>query len=244
MKFVFFGIIQGVTEFLPVSSSGHLFLFKEIFSFSENLLPYFVFLHLATLCAVIVFFWKNILCLLREKKTFSHILIITVISAVLGMGIKWFLSQYFDSRRLVACCFLINAAILFSVGKTRGSRERNDIRLRDSVILGILQGMAVFPGISRSGITIAGFLKRGFNSVESFNLSFLMSLPIIIIAFFSESKELFASGLPLSSLVLSFIFAFFSGILALKVLKVILMKSNFRNFGYYCLLVSLLSLVL
>lgn len=241
MKFLLFGIIQGVTEFLPISSSGHLYLLKKIFGVSENLLSFFIILHLATLLAIAIFFQKQIKKLLFSK-ILPHILIITAITAGLGLMIKRFLSPFFEYKYFIPSCILINAVILLSIKKFSAKKNSQDIRLKDSLILGILQGLAVLPGISRSGITISGLLKRGFKAKDSFTLSFLMAIPIISGVTLLELKEICSLNIGKSNIFLSFSAALIFGIFTLQIIKKMLIKAKFQNFGYYCLILFIASL--
>lgn len=242
MKFLLFGIIQGVTEFLPISSSGHLYLLKKIFGLSENLLSFFIILHLATLLAIAIFFQKQIKELLFSKKLLPHILIITAITAGLGLMIKRFLSPFFEYKYFLSSCILINAVILLNTKKFSAEKSSQDIRLKDSLILGILQGLAVLPGISRSGITISGLLKRGFKAKDSFTLSFLMAIPIISGVTLLELKKICSLNIGKSNIFLSFSAALIFGIFTLQIIKKMLIKAKFQNFGYYCLILFIASL--
>jgi undecaprenyl-diphosphatase len=243
MKFFFIGILQGITEFLPVSSSGHLFILKRLLHLNENLLAFFVFLHIPTLLAVVIFLWRKIIALLFEKKLILHIGIITLITGVCGLAIKHYFSNFFEAKYLVSFCLCINGVILLISGKTHNKRSLEDIRFRDSLVLGILQGIAVFPGISRSGITIVGLLKRGFEPQEAFAFSFLMSIPAIVGAFFLEFKDLTATRIMPFHGAVSFAAAFCFGILSLMIVKKTIIIAKFNNFGYYCLIVSLINLI-
>ncbi|MBU0896515.1 MAG: undecaprenyl-diphosphate phosphatase [Candidatus Omnitrophica bacterium] len=244
MKFLFFGVIQGLTEFLPVSSSGHLYFLKRVLGLNEDLLSFFIFLHLATLFAMLLFFSKEIQSAVLKKKLLLYIFIITGISGFFGLIIKYFFSSFFDDKYLLSFCFFINAVILLSARRVRQKRDSQSITLKDSFILGILQGVSIFPGISRSGITITGLLRRGLDARQAFNLSFLMAIPVILLAFFAEFKELSSCSLKPSYLISGFICAFFCGMLALKILKKILISGKFHNFGYYGLIVFIISLSL
>lgn len=241
MEFLLFGIIQGVTEFLPISSSGHLYLLKKIFGINENLLSFFIILHLATLLAIAIFFHKQIKELLFSK-ILPQILIITAITAGIGLTIKQFLSPFFEYKYFIPSCILINAVILLSTKRFSAKKSSQDIQLKDSLILGILQGLAVLPGISRSGITISGLLKRGFKAKDSFTLSFLMAIPIISGTTLLELKEISCLNISRANIYLSFTAAVISGIFALQIIKKMLIKAKFQNFGYYCLILFLISL--
>lgn len=246
MKFFLFGVIQGLTEFLPISSSGHLFLFKKIMKIEGNLLPFFILLHVATLFAVILFFANDIAEIFKKKnkKLIFYFCLITGVTAMCGLAIKHFFGGLFEQKYVIALCFFINAVILLTIQFLPRKRTRADITAKDSFIVGVLQGVAVFPGISRSGITISGFLHRGFTAVEAFTLSFLAGIPVILGAFLVEIKDVSELQFSFSQLSFGFIGAFFSGIGVLIILKQILINVQFKKFGYYSLLMVLLTLFL
>lgn len=242
MKFIFLGIIQGLTEFLPVSSSGHLYIFKKYLNLTQDLLPFFVFLHLATFLSIFVFLRKEIFLLLFQRKVAVNIFIISVITAGLGLLIDHFFQSFFENKYLVPFLLLINGGILLSVRNTSQKREAANIGFKDSLILGVSQGLAVFPGISRSGITIVVLLKRGFKSKEAFSLSFLMAMPVILGVFLLKLKGILNSNIPVPDMFLGFCAAFVFGLLALSLIKRALISEKFSKFGYYCILVSFLGL--
>ncbi|MDD5195125.1 MAG: undecaprenyl-diphosphate phosphatase [Candidatus Omnitrophica bacterium] len=244
MKFFFFGIAQGLTEFLPISSSGHLYLLKKLFGTNENLLAQFIMLHMATLFALLIFFWQQIIALFFEKKRLLHLLLVTIITGIGALFIKHFFEKFFDHKVLLSSCFLINAIILLSTPKVALGRNIDEMRAKDSFILGMLQALAVFPGISRSGITISGLLRRGFKPREAFQISFLMAIPAIIGAFILEFKELSVTHMAASSIAAGCVSAFGVGILSLLIVKKTLVSAHFNVFGYYCLLIFIVSLFL
>ena len=243
MKFIFFGIIQGLTEFLPISSSGHLYLLQRLLAIRGDCLPFFVFLHLATLLAIIVFFFKKIK-LLFKTKLLLNVLLITLISGIMGLGIKFYLKELLGNKFLLTFCFLANAGILLSIRLNSRERDIASINFKDSLFLGILQGISPLPGISRSGITIVGLLKRGFKNIEAFTLSFLMAIPLILGAFIVELKELREANFSLQSMSLGFIAAFVFGLLALKIVKKALISEKFKNFAYYSLVIAVVTLLI
>lgn len=244
MKLIFLGIIQGLTEFLPISSDGHLYFFKKTLGISGDLLSFFVFLHLATLLAISIFFWKKIITILTNKKVLIHLFIITLITGLIGIAIEHIFEKIFELKYLIAGGFLINSLIIFSA-KPNGARTINQIKFYDSIWLGVLQGLAVFPGISRSGITISALLKKGFQKQEAFQLSFIMAIPAILGAFIYKLKDfnkLSALQNNISNLFLPFLSAFIFGLIALIVVRKLVINDKFRNFGYYCLVIALITL--
>jgi len=244
VKFIFLGIIQGLTEFLPVSSSGHLYILERYLDLKQDPLPFFVLLHFATFLAICIFLRKEIISVLARKNVLIHIGIISVITAVFGLTVNYFLSDFFGNRYWVPFFLLINGGILLSARNVPRSRDSQSIRLRDSLILGVLQGLAVFPGISRSGITVVGLLRQGFKVKEAFSLSFLMAMPAFLGVFLVKFKELANSDMALVDMAGGFIAAFFCGLLALAVVKRALIKQRFSKFGYYCIVIAFLSLIL
>ena len=242
MKFIFLGIVQGITEFLPISSSGHLFFLQRVLKMEGDYLPFFVFLHLATLLAIIIFFFKKIK-LLFNTKLLLNILLITLISGLMGLGIRFYLMELLGSTFILAFCFLVNAGILLSIRADSSERNIMSINFKDSILLGILQGISPLPGISRSGITIVGLLRRGFKRSEAFILSFLMAIPLILGAFVVELKNLGKASLSLQSMSMGFIAAFIFGLLALGLVRRTLEAKKFKNFAYYSLLMALIILV-
>jgi undecaprenyl-diphosphatase len=196
---------------------------------------------MATLIAIVIFLFGSLRILLN-KKLFLHISIITLITAVFALTIKFYLEKYFDNKMLIAFCFITNAAILFSIRNKDKDRTWRSIGLKDSLILGILQGIAPLPGISRSGITIVGLLFLGFDKKEAFRLSFLMAIPVILGAFVFEYNQLVDSGISYGNMLIGFLFCFISGLFALMIVKRILLVGWFRNFAYYCLTIGLLTL--
>lgn len=242
MRFTFLGIVQGVTEFLPVSSSGHLFFLQKALNLEGDYLPFFVFLHLATLLTIIVFFYKRIK-LLFKIKLLLNLALITLISAVMGLGIKFYLKEFLGGKFFLSFCFLANAAVLLTIRPDSGNREVQDMSIRDCFYLGFLQGFSPLPGISRSGITIAALLRRGFKRSQAFIFSFFMAIPLIIGAFAIEFKDLKASNLPWQSLGAGFSVAFVSGLFALSITSRALKTGKLKNFAYYSLLAALVALI-
>jgi len=243
LQFIFLCIVQGITEFLPKSSSGHLYIFKKILNLGQDLLPFFVFLHLATLFAIFIFLRREILAVLFKRNVLIQIGVITCITCLLGWLIDYYLSSFFGSKYLIFFCLLLNGFILLGIKRDSQTRSLDSITLNDSLLFGILQGLAVFPGISRSGITIVGLLRRGFKPKEAFSLSFLMAIPAIVGAFLFKLKELSNLSIAFFLMAEGFVTAFVFGLLALHLVKKALINKKFKNFAYYCLILALLTLI-
>ncbi len=238
LKYIILGIVQGITEFFPVSSSGHLVIAQKLLGMRGEEVGISVILHLGTCLALIVFFFNDILKLWRNKKTLWLILVVTFITGVIGIGGKDFFESLFSSARVVALTFFITGTILI-LTKKFSSGKRELIGIKDAFILGLTQGAAIVPGISRSGITISTLLFRGINPGVSFNFSFLASIPAVLGAALLEAKEInLALKIDFQSLAAGFVFSFLSGLLALALVKKILSKAKFHYFGYYCIIAA------
>jgi undecaprenyl-diphosphatase len=244
IKNIILGIVQGLTEFLPVSSSAHLVIFQEILGIREGQLLLDIILHFGTALVLVVFFWKDILKLAREIKLVGCILIVTVITGVIGIGGKDFFEGLFATPRLVGIALFITGAILLSTRKfMKGERTSSNFNIKDAVFLGLIQGFAIIPGISRSGVTISLMLFLGLRKEDAFRLSFLVSIPAIFGALILELRDLTNLSLAqVGNLSIGFVTAFLTGLVALLILKKLIRKSKFHVFGYYCILIFLLIL--
>jgi len=243
LKYVILGIIQGITEFLPVSSSGHLVIMKQILGISSQELPLYVVLHLGTALSLIIFFFKDILMTLRNKKTLLLIALVTIITGTIGIIGEEFFEKLFSSPRLVALALIITGIILIFTRKF-SQAERSILHIKDALILGVTQGIAIIPGISRSGITISTLLFRKIDRETAFKFSFLASIPAIIGAALLEVKKVdITLRTDMINFTVGFIASFFTGLFSLCVLKLVLRKAKFHYFGYYCIFVALITLL-
>jgi undecaprenyl-diphosphatase len=243
LKYIFLGMLQGVTEFLPVSSSGHLVIMQKLFGLSGEEIALTLVLHLGSVAAVVIFFYKDIIAAIRDRSTLLLILVVTLITGAIGLAGKDFFERLFTSWRLVALALIFNGLILIWARKFMESKSKV-IGIKDAIILGFTQAIAIIPGISRSGITISTLLFRKVDRQTSFKFSFLIFLPAIIGATILESGEI---GLSLRGNAVNLTAGFFAslifGLLALWVLRLIIRKTKLHYFGYYCILIGVLSLL-
>ncbi|MFH1771448.1 MAG: undecaprenyl-diphosphate phosphatase [Candidatus Omnitrophota bacterium] len=243
--FFLYGFIQGVTEFFPVSSSGHLYLLKKLFGAKGDYLYFFIFLHIATLLAIFIFLRKKLPLALKDKNFILHIAIITFITAVIGLCIDKFIEPFFESRLLVPICLGVTGALVLSTKKLSIKRDSLKLCFKDSIFLGVLQGLSVLPGLSRSGITISGLLLRGLRPKDAFFVSFLMAIPATAGAFILKSSEIFKPpNIAFSGLFAGFFAALITGISALAILRKLMENQRFYMFGYYCFFISIVSIFL
>ena len=247
---ILLGILQGFTEFLPVSSSGHLVLAEHLLGVTVPGLSFEVVVHLGSLCSILIVFRKDLLDLLQSlgtKQTQNFILIIivgTIPAVLIGLLFKGWFESAFDNIMLVAGALLFTG---FTLIITRLAKPRGiELTIPIGLAIGIAQSMAITPGISRSGITIATALFLGIAGPQAARFSFLLAIPAIIGAGLLTGLDLYSTGFS-EILTLSMIVAFFSsllvGIIALKWLMKTLRSGQFHWFGVYCLLIGLVTLI-
>lgn len=266
------GLVQGLTEFLPVSSSGHLMIVKELLGVDgDGFLDFTVTVHLATVLSTIIVFWKPICKLLAGFFRFKYndetdyvfkIIVSMVPVAVVGLLFKEQVEALFvDNLFTVAVCLIVTAILLYlsdvsgraasrkAASEASVSTARNGISYWQAAVVGLSQAVAVAPGLSRSGTTIATGLLCGVKRDVMAQFSFLMVLvPIIGDQFLDILKgftgeAVLGGGLSPLCLVVGFLAAFLSGLFACKVMIAIVRKAKLTWFALYCLVVSLLLLV-
>jgi len=246
MLYAILGIIQGLTEFLPVSSSGHLVLFSHIFNIDKaQILPIIIVCHLGTLFALICFFARDILRIAKDLVVVVQILIVTIITGVFIVIGRRFFEQLFQKPTFVCSALLITALILILTYRSKKEgRGILALNIKDAIWLGISQGIAVIPGISRSGITIFSLLVRGVEPQAAFKFSFLAGIPAILGIFVLEAKEIgFVLNNNPAHFWLAFGMSFIFGILGLFILKRVVKKLKLHYFGYYLLLAASLGFI-
>ncbi len=258
------GFIQGLTEFLPVSSSGHIAFFQGVFHIHDDDIALFfsIILHLGTLVAVCVVFWRDILDLFKKPfKTLGLLVLATIPAGIVGVLYEVFdLDAIFRGYYMgvyLAVFFLITATVLFvteMVAKRRKS-EPLPLSIKTAMPMGAAQALAVLPGISRSGSTICAGTLAGCKSEDVAKFSFIMSIPVILGSFAVElfsglkSGKLQASfqtgGAALGwSVALGFIISALAGLFAIKVMLKVIKKANYKWFSLYLVLLSVVCLVL
>jgi undecaprenyl-diphosphatase len=242
---IILSVIQGITEWFPISSSGHLALVQNYFGFQN--ISFDVFLHLASIFAVMIIFWKDILKLfdLRKKENFRYIYLIiiaTIPAGIIGYLFKETIGGFFSSMIYLGIFFMISGILVYS---TKFSREKKEnINFLDSVFIGIFQAIAILPGISRSGATISSSMHRGIKKEEAVKFSFLMAIPVVLGASFLELKNLNVSGVSYFVLILSFFITLIVSLVAIKTLMRIIKSDKFYLFGIYNFLLGVLVLAL
>jgi len=251
---VLLGIIQGLTEFLPVSSSGHLVLFQKIFGISEPALLFDTMLHVGTLAAVIAVLWKDIWAILRKiNQPLTLYLIIATIPTVIAVLIfRKSLEKAFETGHFLGFAFLMTSALLIGAellakrGATHGKTAKNaaTVGWLDALVIGIMQAVAIIPGVSRSGATLSGALSRRLNRDFAARFSFLLSIPAILGAVVFQLKDLvkgdtgtadvpMTGGIGTTAMIAGTISAAVVGFFAVRLMLKIVREKSLWGFAVY-----------
>ena len=256
------GILQGLTEFLPISSSGHLVLGENLLKVKLNDISFEVFPHFGTLLSVVIVFRKTIWGMINavmEKAGVSFlkcdradltenwnlfwlIMLGSVPAGILGILFKKYVEKSFSSPHFVSIMLLITGFILFLTKFVKETEGK--IKFSDAFLIGIAQAIAILPGISRSGFTISTGIFRKIQREKAAEFSFLLSLPAVLGATALKSKDLLNQSHPSFNLwfyLIGTFCAFLFGCVAIKFLLNVMRKGRFEFFGYYCFLIGILS---
>ncbi|MBE6189339.1 MAG: undecaprenyl-diphosphate phosphatase [Rikenellaceae bacterium] len=251
---ILLGIVQGITEFLPVSSSGHLQIAKELLGVEiDNNITFDVTLHAATVFSTIVVLWRELWKLLKgcfstrfnEEQAYVLKVIISMIPAgIIGVLFADEIEALFSSLWFVGLMLLLTAALL-SFAYYAKPRQKSQISYRDAFLIGVAQAAATMPGLSRSGSTIATGLLLGNEKSSVANFSFIMVIPVILGKMLLDivSGEMASMSVPTEALVSGFLAAFISGALACKFMIEIVKRGKLIWFAVYCLAAGIICLI-
>ena len=253
------GLIQGLTEYLPVSSSGHLAIGSALFDIKgEDNLAFTIVVHVATVFSTLVILWKEIDWIFRglfkfemnaETRYVINILISMIPIGIVGVFFKDYVEAIFGSGLLIVGCCLLVTALLLTFSYYAKPRLKENISMKDAFIIGLAQACAVLPGLSRSGSTIATGLLLGDHKAKLAQFSFLMVIPPILGEALLDGMKMMkgeavAGDIPALSLIVGFIAAFVSGCLACKWMINIVKKGKLIYFAIYCAIAGTATLVL
>ena len=260
IAYLILGVIQGLTEFLPVSSSGHLALFSDLMGEQQDDLTFSILAHFATALSTIVVFRKEIIELavgffkpsesggLQARKYILLLALSAIPAATIGFTMKDQIEGLI-STPFVGAMLLVTAAIL-ALSQKLNSRTDNALAPKNSILIGLAQAVAILPGISRSGSTIGAALLLGISRAEAAKFSFLMALPVILGATLLETKDLLENGSGISSYDVSywgyfvgFFAAFITGIFACKLMIRLVKGTNLMWFAVYCGVIGLIAII-
>lgn len=254
------GLVQGLTEYLPVSSSGHLTIGQEILGItSDDNLTFDVAVHVATVLATLVILWKEVVWLIAgvlkfkwndEMRYAVNILVSMIPVGIVGVFFKDYIEEIFGSGLLiVGCCLLITASLLLFSYYYK-PKQKAEIGMKDAFIIGLAQAIAVLPGLSRSGSTIATGMLLGNDKAKLAQFSFLMVIPPImgealldVMKAMKHGTEAVAGDISMTALAVGFIAAFISGCAACQWMVNLVKKGKLIYFAYYCVVIGLISIV-
>ncbi len=262
---IIIGLVQGLTEFLPVSSSAHLIFIQHALGVSSDM-AFDVILHVGTLVAVVGFFFKDIVLMiyafilsikdlltgkfiqgLREesyKRLAWYVIIGTIPIGLVGVLFNSTIESIFQGVNIPAFFLLITGTLLYISQRINpGKTKQENLTLKESIIVGCGQAIAILPGLSRSGTTIAAGLTLGLDKEFAAKFSFLLSIPAIVGAAVVEVKDLALTDVNLSAYIIGFIVAAISGYLAIKFLIELIQKRSLDIFAYYCWIVGIIILL-
>ncbi len=245
---IFLGLIQGLTEFFPVSSSGHLVLLKDILGIAPSVF-FDVMLHVATVAAIVIVFWKELLALLKPPfKKLALLVIASVPAAAAGFFLSGTIEKFFEGGLVLPFMFLLTGALLLTtelVSKRRKAPGK-PVGIKSAAIMGLAQAVAVIPGLSRSGSTISAGVLSGADRERAARFSFFMSIPIIL---GSAAYSLIKGGagvfdsVSVTAVAAGMLAAAVSGFFAIKLMLILIKKSNYKWFAVYLGILFILSLV-
>ncbi len=266
---ILMGILQGVAEFLPISSSGHLALFQYFFSledFEKTQLFFTVLLHFGTFLSVCVYYFQDIVDMVREfflgirdlargsktppppARRMVLLIVVATLPLFAVLPVKKYIEAATGSVTFVSIALLVTGCILFFSDRlAKGRKTAKNATVLDALLVGVAQGIGTLPGISRSGMTISAGMLRGYDRSFAVRFSFLMSLPAVFGATILELKDAIELGaihtemLPIY--LVGVVVSFVVGIFAIRLVNALANKGKFGNFAYYCWAVGLVSLI-
>lgn len=262
IKYLFLAIIQGFTEPIPISSSGHLVIFKKILDSGVlNDLNFEIILNFGSLIAIVIFFWNDIISLIKdffsyiktkEKKYYNNfkycllIVVGTIPAGIIGLLFNDYIEELLTGVKIVGVALLVTALFLFLIRNIKGKKNDADLTFKDALIIGLFQAVALLPGISRSGATIVGGMFRDLKRDTAFKFSFMLYIPISLATMLLSVKDLITSSISSSLLMTYLVCMIVSGIVtyfATKWFNNIMKKGKLIYFVIYCLIVGSLVII-
>lgn len=268
---IILGLVQGIAEFLPISSSGHLAILQNLFNMSDlegGHMFFDVLLHFGTLIAICFMYWNDITRMFNEvidmltgrnriakgqykpltAARMFGLIIVATLPLVLILPVNDYIEQLSTSTVFVGIALVLTGCMLFVSDKmTQGTKTEKNMRFFDAIIIGLCQCVATLPGLSRSGTTITAAVATGQNRQYAVKFSLLMSIPAVLGATLLEFVKAIKAGIDVSLIpayIIGMIAAMISGIFSIGILKMIAKKAKFGGFAYYCWVVGALTIIL
>jgi undecaprenyl-diphosphatase len=241
LQSIILGIVQGLGEFLPISSSAHLVLIPWLFGWQDPGLTFDVALHMGTLLAVIIYFWRDWVSMLKgaisrkpsyEKRIFWYLVIATIPGAAIGLALESKAETVFRSPLLIGVMLIVMGILLYLADRRRQLRTMDTMTLSDAILIGLSQALAIIPGVSRSGSTMTVARWLSLTREDAARFSFLMSTPIITGAGVLSMRDLSISDIN-TAFIIGVVTSFIIGLLSISFLLRYLKTSNFKIFVGY-----------
>ena len=266
LKYIIIALVQGIGEILPISSSGHLIIIQSIFGLKTNDLTFEIFLHLASLIALIIYFRKKLINIIssfikyifnkdaRKKEEISSnykivikIIIATIPASLLGLLLEDFIAKHLSKMWIIGVFLLLTSALLYTSTKIKRNKTLNELSYFESFVIGIFQCIGILPGVSRSGSCIVGASSQKLNQKDAAEFAFLLALPIMLGSTIINIKDIYIL-LSNKDLLLPYLIAFIITLLitylSLKAFLKIIAKQKLSIFSIYCFIVGMLSIIL
>jgi len=240
------GIVQGITEFFPISSSGHLVLLQGLFGFSEPKIAFDIFLHVGSLVSIFIFFRKDIIELFKNRRLFALIMTASIPTFFIGYFMKDMAESLFAAPKTVGWMLAATGVFLLTASiYSKHSAGQKEPGLLSSLIVGVAQGIAVIPGISRSGATIGSAILCGMKKEEAVRFSFLLAIPAILGASVFKMSDITGglSGKESLAFFMGALAACITGVIAIKVLLELVKGNRLYIFGLYCIAVGAVTII-
>ena len=259
IKYLFLAVIQGLTEPIPVSSSGHLIIFRNLIKMNElNDLNFEILLNFGSLIAIVIFFWNDIVSIIKDfflyiktkenkyKSNFKYawlIVIGTIPAGIIGLLFKDTIEEWLNGAKIVGFALLVTALCLFLIRNIKGKKDDKDITWLDATIIGLFQAVALLPGISRSGATLVGGMSRNLKRDTTFKFSFMLYIPISLATMILGVKDLLVANISINLWMCYIACIIVTGIItyfATKWFNGIIKNGKLIYFVFYCLIVGTL----
>lgn len=269
LQAIILGLAQGLAEFLPISSSGHLALLQYFFGISaENVLPFAVLLHFGTLVSVFIVYWKDIVDLIKElgavikdvctgkglrinanptRRLGFMIIVATIPTAIIGLVFNdWFNALYLSLVSIGTGLLITGTILIIAERMGRSNKGVGEMRFRNAVFVGIMQGVAICPGISRSGSTLFGGLMSGLNKEFAVKFAFLISIPSILGSVILEAPDAFRAGMDISLIgpvIVGVVVSALAGLFAIKAMIKLVSNKKLIGFSIYTWVLGIVVIV-
>jgi len=251
LEAIILGIVQGIAEFLPISSSGHLIVLQRVFGMEEPALTFDIVVHVGSLLAIVIVFWRDIWALIKNpfQKMTGLLIVGTIPVVVAGFFLRNAIENYFRTGIWLAAAFTVTGFILLLADKFKKlPKEEKDITYMDALIVGFFQALALPPGITRSGTTIMGGLSRGINREAAAKFSFMLAIIAIAGAGTLELIQVLRGEVPsgnvgFTQMAIGFIASFVVGYFSIRLLLKLIKACKLKYFSYYVWVLAALILL-